>query len=415
LKVLTINCVFNIGSTGKIIKEIAEKNENCEFYFCYETGPASSDKTYRIAGYYEQLFYYALARITGLKYCTGYTSTMRLLLYIKKVKPDVVHIHSPNIHTVHIPWLLNYLKKKLIPTVITNHAEFFYTGNCPHSFDCLKFQTGCGHCDYVFDSYRKFWFDRTSYEWRKMKQAFEGFEKLTMVAVSPWVYDRVKLSPISKHLHTVVIKNGIDCENVFLNRDNHIKQTLGIDHDRKVIVHVTASFTDDPEDAKGGTFVIELSKILSDVEFVVVGPIYIKQPQEISANMTLVGLILNQIELAGYYSMADLTLITSKRETYSMTTAESLCCGTPVIGFYAGGPETIALHEYCRFVEYENVRELAEAARELLELKSSRMNTIQNAAKREYSSSVMAKKYLEVYQNITTEQPSVGKYFHGKI
>ena len=37
MKVMTINCVYQIGSTGKIIEVIAERlSDRCEFYFCYE-------------------------------------------------------------------------------------------------------------------------------------------------------------------------------------------------------------------------------------------------------------------------------------------------------------------------------------------------------------------------------------------
>jgi len=60
--------------------------------------------------------------------------------------------------------------------------------------------------------------------------------------------------------------------------------------------------------------------------------------------------------LARYYSMADVTVLTSKKETYSMVTVESLCCGTPVIGFKAGGPEQIAILEYCRFCEHGDIQ-----------------------------------------------------------
>ena len=53
--------------------------------------------------------------------------------------------------------------------------------------------------------------------------------------------------------------------------------------------------------------------------------------------------------------MANLTLLTSYRESFSMVTAESLCCGTQVAGFMAGAPETIAIPEYSTFVEYGNI------------------------------------------------------------
>ena len=51
----------------------------------------------------------------------------------------------------------------------------------------------------------------------------------------------------------------------------------------------------------------------------------------------------DQSELAAFYSLADVTLLTSEKETFSMVCAESLCCGTPVVGFQAGAPEGISL------------------------------------------------------------------------
>lgn len=41
-----------------------------------------------------------------------------------------------------------------------------------------------------------------------------------------------------------------------------------------------------------------------------------------------------------------------------MVTAESLCCGTPVVGFKAGAPEQIAIKEFSEFVEYGDLNSL---------------------------------------------------------
>ena len=60
-----------------------------------------------------------------------------------------------------------------------------------------------------------------------------------------------------------------------------------------------------------------------------------------------------------YYSMADVFVLFSQRETYSMTCAEALCCGTPIIGFKSGAPETVFKEPEARFFEYgeiENIR-----------------------------------------------------------
>lgn len=41
--------------------------------------------------------------------------------------------------------------------------------------------------------------------------------------------------------------------------------------------------------------------------------------------------------LAEYYSMADVFVLPSIAENYATTSLESMACGTPVVGFDAGG------------------------------------------------------------------------------
>lgn len=76
-------------------------------------------------------------------------------------------------------------------------------------------------------------------------------------------------------------------------------------------------------------------------------------------------------------------LLTSERETFSMVTAESLCCGTPVVGFKAGAPEQIALKEYSEFVDYGNLDKLEKAVRRWLQ--KEKRTDIEDAAKKCYA------------------------------
>ena len=75
-------------------------------------------------------------------------------------------------------------------------------------------------------------------------------------------------------------------------------------------------------------------------------------------NVIALGRTENQIELAEYYSLADIFLICSKKETFSMTCAEAISCGTPVLGFKSGAPETIFLDSI--FVDYGDIKSLKE-------------------------------------------------------
>lgn len=402
MKVLTVNCVYKAGSTGKIIDDIARcLHGRCEFIFCYEYGEKKkSNNCYRIAGKYEFLINYIFARISGLKYSTGYFSTWRLLHYIKSKTPDIVHLHCPNSNSVNIPWLLNSLKKRNIPLIVTNHAEFYYTGNCAYALNCEKFMYGCGKCDYQFDSHRKYWFDRTAYEWKCMKKAFENYAKIKLIAVSPWSLERIKISPITKNIDSKVIRNGINTNDVFYPRRNNLRKQLNIYEDKKVILHVTSGFSNEDISIKGGKYVIEIARSFPQYLVIIAGSNLSKEMKSLPINIKFLGEIKNQDKLAEYYSMADLTLVTSRRETYGMVCAESLSCGTPIVGFMAGGTESIALPQFSEFVEYGNIEALRQAITSWIDKKEQLTEQMRKKACVEYSDNIMAEKYYEVYKEL---------------
>ena len=82
-----------------------------------------------------------------------------------------------------------------------------------------------------------------------------------------------------------------------------------------------------------------------------------------------------------------------------MPVAESLCCGTPVVGFKAGAPEQITIDDYSEFVEQGDVDALEAAIRCWLK-KSISKEKIASEAKGKYSAETMVKRFLEVYRRI---------------
>ena len=79
-----------------------------------------------------------------------------------------------------------------------------------------------------------------------------------------------------------------------------------------------------------------------------------------------------------------------------MVTAESLCCGTPVVGLEAGGPESIALKEFCSFVRQGDIESLINAIKNtsyLLEKLCISAHSIDV-----YSQLFMELKYVEIYR-----------------
>ena len=82
-----------------------------------------------------------------------------------------------------------------------------------------------------------------------------------------------------------------------------------------------------------------------------------------------------------------------------MPTAESLCCGTPVAGFLAGGPESIAFPEYSSFVQYGDIPHLKAEIRKMLSMKFDSDEMSERAMAR-YSKSRMASEYLKLINTI---------------
>lgn len=402
-KVMHINCAVS-GSTGKIISDIADHaGREYEMLLCAPGGPGTNKniRYFRTSFAREQGIYRRLNYLYGFQYGFAPISTAKIKGLIKKEKPDIVHLHCTNGFMVNIYSLLHQLKKQRIPTVITNHAEFFYSGGCPYTYDCDRWQIGCGKCPQVYMATGGKLRDTSAVAWRRMKKALSGLERAMMVSVSPWVRERAAQSPVTVELSQQVILNGVNT-NVFAWRDSvQLREKYGFPENAKIVFHPTASFSESESDRKGGRFVIELARRLADqnVFFLVAGKH--AKGLDVPPNMVLLGQISNQVELAEYYALADITVVAGKRETFNMPVAESLCCGTPVVGFRAGGPESIAIEGYGRFLPYGDTDELTEQVKQLLQQNYDKRE-IAGRAKKIYAAEIMAKRYLEVYQQLLT-------------
>lgn len=400
MKILQVNCVYKRGSTGKIVNDIHTylREQGHESIVCYGRGQKENESgVYKTSSEIGAKLNNLRSRIMGLQYNGALTATQKLIRIIKKENPDIVHLHCINGYFVNIYRLLEFLKTNNIKTVLTLHAEFMYTGSCGHAFECENWKTGCGECPQLKQATKSIFFDRTDVAWQKMKDAFEGFKCLRIASVSGWLDDRSKQSPILKDKKFTVVENGIDTRSIYYPREF---ESLKIKHgltDEKVILHTTASFT---SEIKGGKYVVELAKRMQHdkVRFIIVGYDGKNEP-DLPDNMTLIRHINDQQQLAQYYSMAALTVLTSRRETFSMPCAESLACGTPVVGFKAGGPETVSLKEYSEFVEYGDMDALEKAVREWLVKKGEVSTELADIAIWHYSKDRMCEGYIQIYNN----------------
>lgn len=403
MKVLQVNCVYDYGSTGKLTKIIHNglRERGIDSVVLYGRGkPTKRPNVYKTCTELEAKAWNLLSRFTGRPYSAAPLGTAALIRRIRREKPDVVHLQCINGFFVNIYTLIAWLKKHQIPTVLTLHADFMFTGGCSSAVDCNQWCSpqgcGSGDCPY-FQSQRMVLGKNPSGDlWKRMKGALDGFgDSLTVVSVSPWLMERAQRSPILQGQHHTVILNGLDTD-IFRVQDAQALRKLHGCEKKKVILHVTPQFSAEQGHLKGGYYVLELARRMPETIFLVAGKTDRKiQPPP---NVILLGMILDQRQLARYYSMADVTLLTSKSESFSMVCAESLCCGTPVMGFKAGAPEQIALPEYSRFYAFGDLEGLCQGLRALE--RTGKRETIARQARQVYSKEIMLRKYLGVYDSM---------------
>lgn len=408
MRVLQVNCVYNNNSstgklTGAIHSYLLKNGEESMVAFGF--GQAADSGAVKLCGDLYVKLNHLSARMSGMMYGGCMTSTARLIKLIRSYRPDIVHLQCINGHTVNIYRLIAWLRNNRIKTVLTLHAEFMYTANCGHALGCERWRTGCGSCPDPKKATESFFFDRSAASWIKMKHAFEGFDdELRVVSVSPWLKERAKQSPILADKRHSCIYNGLDT-GVFYPREKTAFADNYIAADKKTVLFVLKRFTDKPGGFKGADSVIRLAERMQEdpVRFLVAGENLAKAA--LPENIGFVGSSVTQDQLAELYSAADVTLIASKKETFSLITAESLCCGTPVAGFYAGAPEMIALPEYSEFVAQGDIEALRAAVMRLA-FGGHDAGAIAGEASAIYSNEKMCSDYLELYRTFLKERQS---------
>jgi glycosyltransferase involved in cell wall biosynthesis len=357
MKILQINAVNSIGSTGRICSEITDYlNENFfEGYIAYSNG-FPHEKGYKVGTSLESKVHALNSRVFGTQAYFSKTGTKKLIMYIEEIKPDVIHLHNLHGNFINLAILINYLADNDIATVITLHDCWFFTGKCTHyTVDgCFKWQTGCGNCPRLKKDNPSWFFDRTNKMYKDKKEWFGRIPRLAVVGVSEWITNEAKKSFLSSAKVIKKIYNWIDL-NTFRPVDTaSLRQKLGLNN-KFIILGVSSGWSE----AKGLNKFIELSKhITDDSVIILVGNISanIKLPKNvININETH-----NVNELVEYYSMADVFLNLSLEETFGKVTAEALACGTPAItNNSTANPELIG--EGCGYInEISDIKQITQ-------------------------------------------------------
>ena len=331
MRIVQINSTCGTGSIGRITGELAEAFEQKGHisYVFYALGTPVFHASTRIGSDLDHKCHALLSRLTGLQGYFSCISTNKLIRQLRQIKPDVVHLQNLHSNYINLKLLLRYLAEDDIPTVITLHDCWFYTGKCTYYIEanCNKWRYSCGDCPLLHkDNVNPtFFFDRTAKCLEDKKKWLGKIPRLAVIGVSKWVVREAAKSFLGNR-NPVEIYNWIDTR-VFYPRDtiDEIRKNLGA-KDRFVIIMVTTYIS-----RKKGFDVLQMlaERCDENVQIVVIG----KNPDKlkIPENVIHIPHTNDANELAEYYSMADVCVNTTWYETFGMVTAEAMCCGTPVI------------------------------------------------------------------------------------
>ncbi|MDD4437244.1 MAG: glycosyltransferase [Tissierellia bacterium] len=334
---LQINVVVNTGSTGHIAEEICQLSiqKGWESYIAYGRNKRPSESNLiKIGTDWDIIKHVIQARLFDRMGFGSKRPTIELIRCIKKLNPDIIHLHNIHGYYINIEILFNYLAIAKIPVVWTLHDCWALTGHCAY-FDfvgCNKWVTGCFSCHQKKYYPSRLWIDNSKINYFRKSKLFNSVNNLTIVPVSMWLQNIVNQSYLKKY-QSQVINNGVDV-NTFFPQINYkvIRNKLGIGN-QFMILGVSSIW----EPRKGLSDFVKLSKLIDQNSIIVLVGLNKKQIKNLPFNIIGVNRTENINQLAEIYSAADLYLNLTYEDNFPTTNIESLACGTPILTYDTGG------------------------------------------------------------------------------
>ncbi len=400
MKIVQINTVYAVGSTGKMVKHLQAdaRARGHESVACYRFHQQDISKdAIPVSSWLDCHIHNRLAMITGLQGCFSRLRTWTFLRKLRKYAPDLIHLHNLHGSYIHHGLLFKFIKKHKIPVVWTLHDCWSFTGGCPHfvGYACEKWKNGCGSCPH-FAQNAGTWFDTSISMWKRKKRWFTNVSDMTLVCPSKWLANLAGESFL-KDYPIQVIANGIDIE-MFRPTEGDFRSRYSLE-DKKLVLGVSYDWN-----TKKGldTFVKLAKQIPENYRIILVGTNE-KIDAILPENIVSIHRTANQQEMAEIYTAADVFVNPSREENYPTVNMEALACGTPVVTFRTGGsPESIDTTCGC-VVDVHDIDALEKAIIRVCEEKPYPAEACLKKAA-EHDHKLRYKEYMELYERINASR-----------
>ena len=226
-----------------------------------------------------------------------------------------------------------------VPVVWTLHDMNPFTGGCHYDGGCGGYRRACGSCPQLVSGVER---DLSRRVWLGKHEALSqlGRRPVHVVADSDWLAEEARQSSLLGGFPVSTIYYGLDTA-VFAPRGRAAaRRALGIPEGARVVLFVADSVEDR---RKGLSYLVEaLAGTAGDPDLLLVSIGRGDPAIGEGARHLHLGRVDDDDRLSLVYSAADVFVIPSLQEAFGQTALESVSCGTPVVGFAAGGiPEIV--------------------------------------------------------------------------
>lgn len=317
---------------------------------------------------------------------------------------DIIHLHWVNQGFLSIESLEEIFALGK-PVVWTLHDMWPFTGGCHYAGTCFEFNEHCGYCPFLKDKKK----DDLSYMTYTAKRDIYSKANLSVVTCSRWLATMAKASSMLRTKNVTTIPNPIDT-NFYRPMDRKkCREELGLPTDKKLILFGAANILDF---RKGFRYLEEALTIIQDnfpaiserMELVVFGKLEKNWTNRFSFKIHSMDFISDPLKLVKLYNASDTFILPSLQDNLPNTVVESLCCGTPVVGFSIGGiPEMITHMETGFLAEVKNSLSLANGIYNMLFFSQHQREKVRESAINMFAEQTVANQYIDVYNKVLNQ------------
>ena len=406
LNILHISC-FQRGGAGiaamRLHNGLLEQGVESHFLFLKKGIKTQNTHKFKREYYFLDLLLRILKKL-GFPLTLEHSNDYKLKNYRKKFEifsfanTSFTYLHNHPLvkecDVIHLHWVANFI----------DYTSFFYSIDKPIVWTLHDMNPFQGGFHYELDA-KKFsnvlnGLDRVQFTIKKQALGLLPNTAITIITPSLWLKEKSEQSEILgrfKHKH---ISYGIDTKIYKINDCNNHK-IKSIENTSKLIVLFVAENLNNPR--KGFDMIMDLIKdesIHRYCQFVAAGEY--KKSQKMSGVIYL-GKVKNELEMSLLYCKANIFLLPSLEDNLPNTMIESLCCGTPIVGFKIGGLKEIIRNGDNGFLSAEiSSSGLKNVLLDCINnINNLNRNDISKNAHAKFSYEMQSKAYLQVYTSLT--------------